>query len=332
MRGYLSQRGAAEALGCDGRVTVRILLLRALKLGDFLAGVPAFRAVRRAFPAAHIQLAAPRELQPLVDLLDGAIDELVHSRELDPLPSTCRDADLGIDLHGCGPASHHLLLDAGAKRLIAFRRPETPESAGGPEHDLTEHEVTRWCRLLDWYGISADASDLDLPAPLVPIPQRARDATLIHPGASSEARCWPVERWTAVAHAEQRAGRRVVITGGATEADRARAIARGAGVPSTHVYAGKTSLRELAALVAASNRVVCGDTGVAHLATAYRRPSVVLFGPTPPSTWGPPARSYHRVIWSGITGDPHGLSLDAGLSAITTERVIAELHALPASG
>src|SRR5207237_79615 len=34
-------------------------------------------------------------------------------------------------------------------------------------------------------------------------------------------------------------------------------------------------------------RLVCGDTGVAHLATALGTPSVLLFGPVPPSRWGP---------------------------------------------
>jgi ADP-heptose:LPS heptosyltransferase len=101
-------------------------------------------------------------------------------------------------------------------------------------------------------------------------------------------------------------------------------------VPETHVYAGRTTLRELAALVAAAGRVVCGDTGVAHLATAFRRPSVVLFGPIAPSSWGPPRRPYHRVLWNGTTGDPHADHIDAGLLAIPVARVIAALDGLPA--
>ncbi|MDB5028894.1 MAG: glycosyl transferase, family 9 [Candidatus Eremiobacteraeota bacterium] len=309
---------------------MRIVVLRALKLGDFLTGVPAFRAVRRAYPNAHIVLAAPRAFEPLLELLDGTFDELADARPLAPLPDALRGAEIGVNLHGSGPQSHRVLLAAGVRRLIAFENAEVPESADGPAYDPDEHEVARWCRLLESAGIPAERRELDLRVPPVPVPRRIRGATLIHPGAASEARRWPVDRWIEVARAEQRCGRSVVITGGPDEVARARTIAEAAGVPSTHVYAGRTSLRELAALVAAAGRVVCGDTGVAHLATAFRRPSVVLFGPLPPSSWGPPQRPYHRVLWNGTTGDPHGTRVDPGLLAIRPERVIAALDDLPA--
>ncbi|MEW2385233.1 glycosyltransferase family 9 protein, partial [Micromonospora sp. NPDC047707] len=36
-----------------------------------------------------------------------------------------------------------------------------------------------------------------------------------------------------------------------------------------------------------------------HLATAYHTPSVLLFGPVPPTQWGPPPdRTCHRVLWA----------------------------------
>jgi ADP-heptose:LPS heptosyltransferase len=307
----------------------RIAVLRALHLGDFLTAVPAYRAIRQAFPAAHITLLAPREYSALLDLTGDVIDEIADAHELTPLPSQANDADIGINLHGAGPQSHRLLIDARVRRLIAFRNPLVPESAQGSEHDPDEHEVFRWCRMLQESGIPADPTALDLTTPRTAVPQRVRDATLIHPGASRAARCWPDERWAAVARAERRAGRRVVITGSAGEVARAYRIAEASGVSRTHVYAGRTNLRELAALVAASARVVCGDTGIAHLATAYRRPSVVLFGPTSPTAWGPPPRPYHRVLWSGVKGDPHANSIDPGMLRISAASVIAALEALP---
>jgi ADP-heptose:LPS heptosyltransferase len=71
--------------------------------------------------------------------------------------------------------------------------------------------------------------------------------------------------------------------------------------------------------------VACGDTGVAHLASALRRPSVVLFGPTSPSRWGPPPLPIHRVIWTGREGDPHADRPDPGLLEIEPEVVLGEL-------
>jgi hypothetical protein len=58
---------------------------------------------------------------------------------------------------------------------------------------------------------------------------------------------------------------------------------------------------------------------------------VVLFGPTSPATWGPPAdRPRHRVLWHGATGDPHGDRPDPGLLAIEPPQVIDALATLPA--
>jgi ADP-heptose:LPS heptosyltransferase len=309
---------------------VRILILRALKLGDFLTAVPAYRAVRKAFPHARIALAAPSVFAPLVALLDGAIDELVDAGELEALPERCDGPDIGIDLHGRGPASHAVVLATRPRRFIGFRHASVPESIGCAEFEAKEHEVERWCRLLAHAGFEPDPTSLDLPAPARSAPPFVRGATLIHPGAASEARCWPVERWIEVATAEIDAGRHVVVTGGAGDVERVRAVANALGLAPERVFADRTDLGELATLVAAAGRVVCGDTGVAHLATAYRRPSVLLFGPTPPDQWGPPARPQHRVIWAGTVGDPHGRVVDPGLRSISVESVVTALNALPA--
>jgi ADP-heptose:LPS heptosyltransferase len=150
-------------------------------------------------------------------------------------------------------------------------------------------------------------------------------ATLVHPGAASGARRWPVERWAAVVAAEEDAGRRVAITGGPGEVELARSLARAAGLREDAVLAGRTSVLELAAAVAAADRVVCGDTGVAHLATALGTPSVVLFGPTDPALWGPPPGPLHRVLWAGRTGDPHASDPDPGLLDIGVAEVLDAL-------
>ena len=314
----------------DGRPT--LLVLRALGLGDFLASVPALRALAGAFPDHHRILAAPRALAPLATLT-GAVDEVVDTGPLAPLDGALGGADVAVNLHGKGPQSHRVLLAASPQHLIFFANPGVPESADGPAWREGEHEVARWCRLLESYGISADPRRLDLhlpPEALAAAPDIARGATLIHPGAARAARRWPAERFAAVARSEWRNGRPVVITGSPGEVDLARAVERAAGLDPSVVHAGRTDLAELATLVAVAGRVVCGDTGVAHLATALRTPSVVLFGPTPPTEWGPPAeRPRHRSLWAGERGDPSATRPDRGLLAIPVTEVLEALAELP---
>lgn len=306
-----------------------LLVLRALGLGDLLTGVPALRALRRSHPGHRIVLAAPACLEPLARL-SGAVDAVADARLGRALPPGLHGADLAVNLHGRGPESHRTLLATGPRRMVSFHNPEVPESAGGPRWRAEEHEVVRWCRLLDESGIPADPSELDLRPPEIPVERRARGATLIHPGAASPARRWPAERWAAVARAERESGREVLLTGGPGEVELARRVARTAGLPEGCVYAGRTGLLELAALVAAAGRVLCGDTGVAHLATALGTPSVVLFGPVSPRLWGPPPeRERHRALWAGKSGDPHAATPDAGLLEIGVGDVLEAIGELP---
>jgi ADP-heptose:LPS heptosyltransferase len=305
-----------------------VLVLRALGLGDLLTAVPALRGLADAFPDHHRVLACPRSLEPLVRLT-GAIDEVLDTRPLAPLDPSLRGVEVAANLHGRGPESHLLLQELRPDRLIAFACPEA--GVEGPAWRAHEHEVARWCRMLGQCGITADASRLDLSAPDVAVPDRLHGATLIHPGAASAARRWPVERFAEVARAEARAGRRVAVTGNSAERGLARELADRAGLPPDSVLAGDTDLAGLAAAVATAGRVVCGDTGMGHLATAMGAPSVVLFGPVSPDEWGPPVdRSRHQVLWKGRTGDPHASEPDPGLLEIAVDDVLTALARLPA--
>ena len=308
-----------------------LVVYRALGLGDLLTAVPALRALARAFPDHRRVLATPAALAPLVELT-GAVDEVVDTAPLAPLPGSLHGCDVAVNLHGRGPQSTALLEAARPRRLIGFGRTSVWRAG--------EHEVARWCRLLTESGIPADPRDRCLdpaeisrpaelpglsPAEIAGVAEVAGGATVIHPGAASGARRWPAERWAAVARAELATGRRVVITGGPDERDLALGVAAAAGLPDDAVLAGETDLPGLAATVAAAARVACGDTGVAHLATALRTPSVVLFGPTPPSEWGPPPDPRHIALWAGQTGDPHADEPDPGLLRIGVSAVVSAL-------
>jgi ADP-heptose:LPS heptosyltransferase len=298
-----------------------LLAYRALGLGDFLTAVPALRALRAMFPDHRLVLAAPAAIAPLARL-SGAVDEVADVAPLQPLPRALHGADFAVNLHGKGPQSHEVLRAARPGRLIAFAAAGRP----GPVHRDEEHEVARWCRLLQESGIPADPDALDLPLPPWPPLAGTAGATVIHPGAASPARCWPAERWAQVAATKRALGHRVVLTGTRQERPVAELVADLAGLPPASVLAGATDLRLLAAIVASAERVLSADTGIAHLATAFGTPSVTLFGPTPPALWGPPPRRpQHVALWVGRRGDPHGTEPDPGLLAIEPAAVLAAL-------
>lgn len=270
---------------------MRILVLRALGLGDLLTAVPALRGLRPAFPQAEIILAAPAWLADAVARID-AVDRLLPTEPLGRIDFP--QPDLAVNLHGCGPQSVARLRETGPGRLITYGRSDWPDD---------RHEVLRWCDLLERHGIGCDPDDLRLP----PAGPRT-DRIVIHPGASHGARRWSPERFAAVADALGP----VVVTAGRGEEDLAREI-------TPNPVTG--SLAELMDLVSTARMVICGDTGVAHVATAYNTPSVVLFGPVSPRLWGPRGGP-HRALWHGDTGDTFADEPDPGLLKITVDEVL----------
>ncbi len=308
-----------------------VLALRAPGLGDLLTVVPALRALADAFPEHRRLLATPAWLRPLAEH-SGLVHEIIPSPGPGgpPLGERAAGAELAVNLQGSGPQSHELLLATRPRRLIAFAHPAVPSSAGSPRWRSGEYEVARWCRLLVESGIPADPRRLDVEPPPGPPPPGTTGATLVHPGAASPARRWPPERFAAVAREELRKGREVVVSGGSREVWLARRVTELAGLPQSASLAGSGDLLALARMVAAADRVVCGDTGVAHLATAFGTPSVVLFGPVSPAEWGPPPdRPWHRALWAGRRGDPHGSRPHPGLLQIQVGEVLNALAALP---
>ncbi|MBX9247088.1 glycosyltransferase family 9 protein, partial [Actinotalea ferrariae] len=176
-------------------------------------------------------------------------------------------------------------------------------------------------------------SDDVVPAPP---PAERTDDVVLHPGAASGSRRWPLDGWVQVAQRLVERGVPVVLTGGPDEdvpcdavvRSVERAVAgRGDVTGTVRSTAGTLDLPQLAEVVARARLVVCGDTGVAHVATAFGTPSVLLFGPTPPRWWGPAIdRDRHTVLWRGddaYRGDPHAADVDPALAAITPDEVLA---------
>jgi ADP-heptose:LPS heptosyltransferase len=300
----------------------QLLVLRALALGDLLVAVPALHALRRAFPGHRLLYAAPAWLAGVVGLVGGY--ELLPVAGLDdPLPFGAGDVDVAVNLHGKGPRSSELLQAIGSRIVLQHRG----SFGDGPEWIEDMHERDRWTRLLQWHGIDADPLECRLLPP--PAPTNFPGATVIHVGAAFASRLWPADRFAHVARHLSAGGHHVVFTGNAAERDRALGVCRLAGLSESTVLAGRLDLTAFAACVAAARLVVSADTGAAHLASAYARPSVVLFGPVGPERWGPPSGPHVVLTRPELRlGDPFADRPDPALLAVSADEVLAAAERL----
>jgi hypothetical protein len=203
---------------------------------------------------------------------------------------------------------------------------------GGPDprspewrDDLSERQ--RWVRLVGAYGVEADENEVRLLSST-----RRTDvvgATVLHVGAFYESRRWPAGRFAAVAQELARQGHRVVFTGSAGERERALEVARLAGLGTDSVLAGEIDLAEFAAVIEDAALVVSADTGAAHLASAYARPSVVLFGPAAPEHWGPPPGPHIVLTDAAVRlGDAFASTPDPAILAVGVDDVLQAVERL----
>jgi ADP-heptose:LPS heptosyltransferase len=309
-----------------------LLALRTLKLGDLLVAVPAIHGLRRAYPEHRLVLAMPGWLEPIIELVEG-VDAHLPTPGLDhPLPLEAGRIDVAVNLHGSGPESR-LRIDALEARVSMVHRVAGIDDAGpadprSPEWQDGLSERQRWVRLVGAYGVEADPDEVRLLSST-----KRTDvvgATVLHVGAFYESRRWPAERFAAVARELVRAGHRVVFTGSAGERERALEVAGLAQLDVDTVLAGEIDLAEFAAVIEDAKLVVSADTGAAHLASAYARPSVVLFGPAAPEHWGPPPGPHIVLTDARVRrGDAFATTPDPAILAVGVDDVLGAVERLP---
>ncbi|CCH51720.1 glycosyl transferase family 9 [Fibrisoma limi BUZ 3] len=328
----------------------RIAVLRAIKLGDLLCAVPAFRAIRRAYPDAHIALIALPWAQEFVERYNHIFDEFITfpgwpglpEQPLDIVKSVAflqemqaRQWDMVFQMQGNGTLVNAMLTLFGAKAVVGYHPTNHPERfLPHPElfmpYPEKEHEVKRHVRLMEYVGIPAQGYELEFP---IQEHDRARAQAIlttagiqpkteneirhspsyvcIHAGGISGRR-WPENRFADVADALAEQGYTIVLTGTTAEEPIIQRVQALMRHPSVSI-AGQTDLGSLAAILDGAAVLISNDTGVSHLAAACHAPSVVVFTSADPAEWAPLDRERHRVV----------LEKDA-----TTERMLAEVEDL----
>jgi len=111
----------------------------------------------------------------------------------------------------------------------------------------------------------------------------------LHPGSGSAKKNWPLSRWLELAAwlRSTRAVQLLIITG------EAESPATRAALSPLGTSAHNLPLEDLIARLATCDYFIGHDSGISHLAAACGVPSLLLFGPTDPAIWAPPAEHVH---------------------------------------
>ena len=121
---------------------------------------------------------------------------------------------------------------------------------------------------------------------------------VIVPGARWETKEWPVEHYARLAQKIAADGRCVVLAGGPDDAAKGQKIKELSQTDKVLDMTGKTSLRELAALIKGCKFYISADTGPLHFAAALKKPLVAMYGPTKADRTGPYGSNNSTVLIS----------------------------------
>jgi len=317
---------------------LNILIVKTSAIGDVIHTLPALNALRCQYPKARIDWLVE---EAAADLLIGhkAIDNVLISKRkawvselkqgkvlagwggfadfVKKLRTT--EYDLLIDFQGLLKSGIFVGL-ARAKRKVGFGR--GMEHAEGsyiflnepvPPVSMDQHAASRELQLLKAIGINNEEVVFALPIGNEPRKKigeilaaegidPSKPLVAINPMTTWETKHWRNDRFALVADHLLDREMAVVFSGGSQDVQGIEEI-RAAMTGKAVSLAGKTTLKDLAALYEKVNLLITTDTGPMHLAAATGTPVVALFGPTAPWRTGP-FGSGHRILRAEIPCSP----------------------------
>lgn len=243
--------------------------------------------------------------------------------------------DAALDLQGAVKSAFLMRL-AGARVRFGFSRPiESPAGlvytrrvvARG--RHIAEQNVSLAVAAAASAGVAADPA-YEFPLPIdakfeawarTELQQRRLDKFLmLTPGAGWGAKCWPAERFGAVARQLAKEGLATIVNYGPGEKELADAVVAASGGTA---QALTCSISELIAITRQSRLFIGGDTGPTHLAAALGVPVVGIYGPTDPARNGPMgARTIVLRSERSVTSHARRKDAEPGLLEISAEQAV----------
>ncbi|MCC7169372.1 MAG: lipopolysaccharide heptosyltransferase II [Planctomycetes bacterium] len=313
-------------------MTNRLLVLGPSWLGDAVMAIPTYRELRRRFPHARLGILARRAVAGLYEAIPVFDEVMVYDRPKGAgrfLPYADLvgrlekfNADTALVLPRSLGAAWTALI-AGTPRRIGYatrvRRFLLTEAVDRDPSLLRTHRVHYYQHLLAPLGgvPAAEAPHFDVPAGaresaahlLAPLAQAAGPLVVFNPGANyGSAKQWPEDRYAELGRRlRARFDASIVFVGGPGDrsvCDRIAHEIRGSASNEPILdLAGKTSILELGAVLAASRLVVTNDTGAMHVAQAVGSTIVAIFGSTDPVTTAPYGEQ-HRIVREPVECSP----------------------------
>ncbi|MDX2140799.1 MAG: WecB/TagA/CpsF family glycosyltransferase [Chloroflexota bacterium] len=299
----------------------RILVVQLADIGDLVLSTPALAALRDAHPNVHITLLTTRHAAPIVQysaLVNNILTFDKHTFDSPKAllkPANLRQALLLARRLHAGRYDTTLIFHHFSTRLGALKFAALAWSAGskriigldnGNGFFLTEriadegfgarHQTQYWLDLAALTGASSAPrpavvgwSEADAAWARAALGRLNADKPIIaiHAGSGgySSARRWDAVKFAAVADAlAQQHGAQIVLVGGKGDDSAAvRAAMRHSALDLTE----RTTLHQLAALLAHCDLFIGADSGVMHIAAAVGTPVVAIFGPSNAAAWSP---------------------------------------------
>jgi lipopolysaccharide heptosyltransferase I len=296
-----------------------ILLIKPSSLGDIVLALPALSALRRGLPRAKISWLIRPEFAPLIEG-HPHVDAIIlfdrnrlgkawyhpgATRYLARLVSDLRRRrfDAVLDLQGLFRTASLGWLSGCRQRFGPVWGREFAHhfyTTAIPPRQQWVHVVDHYMKLIEAMGISDRSVEFRLPerqqasatarALLLREGVEPNGYAVIIPGSAQASKCWPPQRFSALA--DRLAGQHglgVVATGSKVEGEMVGRI-QNAAIEKIVNLAGRTSLPELVEVLRGARIVISNDTGPGHVAAALDKPLVMMFSWSNPLRVGPYGR------------------------------------------